>query len=370
MTDIPPKSDLTGGDVDEGTVKAALDQLVDALTERLVDGTSLIINFRSTGIRDEAAAETLVLASSGLMNYKQASPTLRIEDTNTTPSAGDLLGVVNFYSNNTAGAGVGGKVRLKAKASGSNASGAGLEFEVTPEDGSLTSAMEILEDGKVLIGASSASGWVTISHANANGDVLDLNASDASYTGSVARITADRTASTAFNFIRAVADINGTQNPVFNVRGDGEVTADGSFTGGGADFAEYFEWQDGNPAAEDRVGLSVVLDGDKIRPAQDGEQPIGVVSANPTVTGDAAPHGWQGRWQRDRYGRILKDRKGNLIESEAYDPAKSYTPRAKRDSWAAIGLIGKLPLRTGQPVGDNWLRLSQSVEGVETWLIR
>ncbi|GAB5389091.1 MAG: hypothetical protein Alpg2KO_20590 [Alphaproteobacteria bacterium] len=42
ITDLPSKLDLTGGDVDEGTVKAALDQLIYLLTERLVDGTTPI----------------------------------------------------------------------------------------------------------------------------------------------------------------------------------------------------------------------------------------------------------------------------------------------------------------------------------------
>ena len=51
------------------------------------------------------------------------------------------------------------------------------------------------------------------------------------------------------------------------VRGNGEVAADGSFTGG-ADYAEMFEWADGNSDNEDRRGFSVVLTGgNKIRKA-------------------------------------------------------------------------------------------------------
>ena len=40
--------------------------------------------------------------------------------------------------------------------------------------------------------------------------------------------------------------------------------ADGAWNGGGADYAEYFEWSDGNTSAEDRRGISVVLVDDKI----------------------------------------------------------------------------------------------------------
>ena len=39
----------------------------------------------------------------------------------------------------------------------------------------------------------------------------------------------------------------------------------------GADYAEYFEWLDGNPQAEDRVGRFVTLEGDKIKLAKEGD---------------------------------------------------------------------------------------------------
>ena len=76
------------------------------------------------------------------------------------------------------------------------------------------------------------------------------------------------------------------QDRKFSFRGDGNAYADGSWSGGGADYAEYFEWSDGNTSSEDRRGISVVLDGDKIREATSGEDPIGVISANPSVVGD------------------------------------------------------------------------------------
>ncbi|MBR5823712.1 MAG: hypothetical protein IKY67_06185, partial [Paludibacteraceae bacterium] len=51
---------------------------------------------------------------------------------------------------------------------------------------------------------------------------------------------------------------------------DGKLWAAGTVTSTGADYAEFFEWLDGNKSGEDRVGLIVTLEGDKIRLANDG----------------------------------------------------------------------------------------------------
>ena len=53
--------------------------------------------------------------------------------------------------------------------------------------------------------------------------------------------------------------------------GDGTTFQDGAASTSGADYAEYFEWKDGNSSSEDRRGYSVVLDGDKIVKATDSD---------------------------------------------------------------------------------------------------
>ena len=50
----------------------------------------------------------------------------------------------------------------------------------------------------------------------------------------------------------------------FKVLFNGQTYADGAYSGSGADYAEFFEWKDGNISNEDRVGLFVSLDEDKI----------------------------------------------------------------------------------------------------------
>ncbi|XHE57044.1 hypothetical protein L0Z66_19950 (plasmid) [Phaeobacter sp. BS34] len=46
---------------------------------------------------------------------------------------------------------------------------------------------------------------------------------------------------------------------MFRLSQTGNGYCDGAWTGGGADYAEFFEWEDGNPDGEDRRGVSVVM---------------------------------------------------------------------------------------------------------------
>ena len=54
----------------------------------------------------------------------------------------------------------------------------------------------------------------------------------------------------------------------------------------GADYAEYFEFEDGNPTKEDRIGYLVELSGAKIKLAN-GTDILGAVSSTMGVIGDA-----------------------------------------------------------------------------------
>lgn len=158
------------------------------------------------------------------------------------------------------------------------------------------------------------------------------------------------------------------------ITGDGDVLADGALIGGGADYAEYFEWADGNPSGADRRGIAVALDGGKIRPAAAGEAPIGVVSVTPSVLGGGDTGGWRGKYLRDDLGSPLWEEDADGQQSRrlnpAYDPTRAYVPRAERAEWAMVGLIGKLRLRRGQPTDARWIRLRQVSDSIEEWLLR
>lgn len=264
-----------------------------------------------------------------------------------------------------------------------------------------------------------ADGFTTINHNAAGTNVLRPNATHASYTGNVLQPWSTKAGATDFDLIEAVTGAGADVE--FRVRGDGQATTDGSFTGGGADYAEFFEWADGNPSNEDRVGFPVVLDGAKIRKATNADPAssiIGVVSGNPSVLGDAAWNKWSGKHVRDDFGRYVwedyeivswttieqlpveddeEPRTREIAHSYAvdalpsgvtvpqgatystarrrtlspdFDPAAPYVPRSERPEWSPIGLLGKLRLRKGQPAGDRWIKLRDVSAAVEEWLVR
>lgn len=156
----------------------------------------------------------------------------------------------------------------------------------------------------------------------------------------------------------------------FRLAADGNGACDGAWSGGGADYAEWFEWVDGNPDEEDRRGISVVLEGAHIRPARSDEDPIGVISAAPALIGDGDLDEWKKRWLRDEFGALILDAAGQRQQNPDYDAAQPYHPRSTRREWALVGLLGKLRLRAGQPHSACWLPMRQISKEIEEWLIR
>ena len=137
----------------------------------------------------------------------------------------------------------------------------------------------------------------------------------------------------------------------------------------GADYAEYFEWKDGNPNNEDRVGYIVTLDGDKIVKANTGDDVLGICSGTAMVLGDSAEWNWSKRYLTDDFGRIIyedydveheeiKDEETGTVIEEAwtehihapkqnpdYDTTKAYIKRADRPEWQIVGMMGKIYVR-------------------------
>lgn len=129
------------------------------------------------------------------------------------------------------------------------------------------------------------------------------------------------------------------------------VYSSGSYHSSGADYAEYFEWMDGNPDGEDRRGRFVKLGGEKILLAKSIDDDIlGIVSGNPSVVGDSYEDQWQGQYLTDIYGELLTedytDEDGTTrkvwVLNPDYDPDKQYVPRSERQEWSAVGMMGKL----------------------------
>ena len=148
----------------------------------------------------------------------------------------------------------------------------------------------------------------------------------------------------------------------FRISAAGVCYGTSSFRTSGADFAEFFEWLDGNPNNEDRRGLLVTLDGEKIKLANvDDDYILGAVSSTPTVTGDTYSEIWHGMYKKDVFGADLietveveektDEETGEAIPAHTekrfvlnpdYDPTKEYVSRDERPEWAAVGVVGKL----------------------------
>ena len=159
----------------------------------------------------------------------------------------------------------------------------------------------------------------------------------------------------------------------FSVMFDGTVKAKSTITASTtADYAEFFEWLDGNPDSEDRVGYFVTMDGDKIRIANpDDDYILGVVSGEPFVLGNGDCDTWNGMFLRDEFRRtiyepapkieeILDDEGNPTGEFEEikgefegtrpklnpeYDHTKTYTSRFDRPEWSPVGMLGVLAVR-------------------------
>jgi hypothetical protein len=308
---------------------------------------------------------------------------------NTIVANGDELGTITFSGAdgtdlNTVGA------QIKAQVDGTpgaNDMPGRLVFSTTADGASSpTERMRITNGGYLKVSDSGslydvASPNHTFLFGGTNTYGFITHANNASYTqGAVITANCQRAANSAYGLFDGWS--GGFGDREFRLRGDGNGFCDGSWTGGGADYAEYFEWSDSNPDAEDRRGISVVLDGDKIRPAAAGEDPIGVISGNPSVVGDAAWNKWNGKYLRDEFGTyILEDYEvvdddGNLVTQQrrklnpAYDPDVEYISREDRPEWDCVGLMGKLRISKGQPTGSRWIKMRDISHSIEEWLVR
>lgn len=255
---------------------------------------------------------------------------------------------------------------------------------------------------------------VNVASNEATKQALLTNVTSTSFSSDQIGATNSTAAGTGFNFISCAS--SGGSDVEFRVRGDGTVFSDGGTAmSTPADYADAFEWEDGNGEGEDRIGFSVVIGRNgKIRIARYDdrrEDIIGVVSGNPSVCGRTAWNGWAGKYSRDAFNRpiyeqadyvtwedgaedgavILRgyfkdecpddvvvpdDAAHSLRPRRKLNPAfiphaeDDYVPRLLRPEWDAVGLCGCLPLRKGVPTNPRWILLRVINEDVEEWLVR
>lgn len=153
-----------------------------------------------------------------------------------------------------------------------------------------------------------------------------------------------------------------TRANAFRISSNGKCRGASSFSGSGADFAELFEWADGNQNNEDRRGLFVTLDGEKIRLANADDDYIGVISGAQAFIGNTASEEWQGKYLTDVFGTRLSQEvevpeqtdeiTGEVIApahtatqfvvNPDYNPDEKYIMRENRKEWGIVGLLGQV----------------------------
>lgn len=184
--------------------------------------------------------------------------------------------------------------------------------------------------------------------------------------------------SSAFIIGNGTADTAGN---AFRVTYAGKPYALSTLSGTGADYAEYFEWQDLNPNAEDRRGYFVTLDEDKIKIAKPNDYILGIISGLPSVVGNG-DEDWMGKYLHDEFGSFITEEfeyetevpeevQEEVVDEETgeitiktkivmktvtktgtrykcnpdYDPSLEYIQREDRPEWDAVGILGVLSVR-------------------------
>lgn len=197
---------------------------------------------------------------------------------------------------------------------------------------------------------------------------LEAESSNTSHTGVIMRASSSRAPNSAFEFLDCITQGSGQS---FSLRGDGNAFADGTWSGGGADYAEYFESVSGKQL---EPGLSVTIENGKVKEATEGDDVIGVTRpfGCSTIVGNSQWNVWTGKYQRDIFGSYILDEEGNRKLNPDYDESKEkdYVPREKREEWNIIGLMGQVQIKKGQTVDKRWIKMKEINSEYDLWFIR
>lgn len=172
-----------------------------------------------------------------------------------------------------------------------------------------------------------------------------------------------------------------TRSNAFRVTFAGAVFGLSAYNTSGADYAEYFEWLDGNVEDADRRGMFVTIKEGKIALAKTGDEIIGIVSSNPSVVGDSYEDDWSKKYLTNVWGDIIEEKcKIDVYDpfeptkkefgyrpmiNPEFDPGKIYIPRSQRKEWDIVGLVGKLIVRH-DGTAEAGKKLSTNDEGIGT----
>lgn len=209
------------------------------------------------------------------------------------------------------------------------------------------------------------------SRPDSNGTALSATGTHASYTGAVVSLDATRGANSGYNLLLAYSGAGSDLE--FRLRGDGNGTCDGTWTGGGADYAEYFESVTGTSLT---IGQTVVLDNEKVRLYDDQidslEDIVGVVRPKSGGTAMAGNHplNWHNKYLRDDFGAYILDGNGERQLNPSYDPESEYVERSERSEWNLIGLLGQIPVLNTATKNPAWKLMKVISDDVKLYFVR
>jgi len=307
-----------------------------------------------------------------------------------------------------------------------------LSFHTTNDGGTtLNERMRIHNHGQVLVGNNLVAENSQKLHVSTTGTSpgfgCDSQVTSLGSSNTVMEVSCKTSSSSGYRLFRGLSGNSSStsfSDNEFIFLGNGNLAIDGSYTSGGADYAEMFEWKDGNASSEDRRGYSVVLDGNQIVKAtesDDASKIIGIVSALPVLIGDSdIDEKWKSKYLKDDFGNFVLEEYTTTTWTEIYknsydvdeikehsyatdripsdvtvpsdafvksthddgtkitrkkinpdwDSSQTYVRRQDRKEWDAIGLMGKLRILKGQPTGTNWIKMRDISDSIEEWLVR
>ncbi|MEX5936912.1 peptidase G2 autoproteolytic cleavage domain-containing protein [Mammaliicoccus sciuri] len=157
-----------------------------------------------------------------------------------------------------------------------------------------------------------------------------------------------------------------------NIKTKGTVSSGQNF----GDYAEYFESQSGQAIPN---GTIVTLDGRKVRKAQIGDIPIGIISGTAgVILGDQMFH-HKDKFLKDEFGVTItewqtkewQDDEGNTYSEEVEVPIPNpeyveyeddYIPRSERPEWNVVGLVGQVFTRfKGELQPNDYIKAENGV---------
>ena len=266
-----------------------------------------------------------------------------------------------------------------------------------------TSPTEYMQVSATGLGIGSAPSYKLSVADDANQALVRIASEHESYTGAMIVASSDTAAGGGWWGFRYYSDLDDAPDVEYEADGLGQVWSDTADHGGAADYAEYFETFDGNVIA---VGSTVVLVDGKVRAANDGEAPFGVVRPEgASIIGNSAWARWQGKRMTDDYGaKLLTPREwdgesyqmidkkyidengeektkmvstgrkkytgGQTIINSEWDKDREYIPRSERNEWQIIGLLGQVPITKGQPVASSWIKMNAVSDSVDMYFIK